>query len=282
MKYINRIIKICMLNFRKWSSDYRIWTIGFLLVILTHESIRDFALIGEKLGVRSTIWYFPFLYCQYHMKLIFTLPLLVLFCNAPFTDRNTLFIISRSGKQKWLLGQLMYIVLSAAAYYGFILLCTVILSLPYAEFTADWGKLINTLAYTDTAASMGYYFIEVPAYVLTYFTPLQAIWFTFLLSWLTAILIGMIICSLNIFTGTKYIGTAVSGIIIVFSCFVAASGKNGLVRFSPSSWNTLNNIDVGGLTCFPDFYYCVTVCIAVSLALAGLCLISKKNENLFM
>lgn len=282
MKYIKQIIKICMLNFRKWSSDYRIWTIGIILVILTHESIRDLALIGEKLGVRSTMWYFPFLYCQYHMKLIFTLPLLVLFCNAPFTDRNTLFIISRSGKQKWLSGQLLYIVLSAAAYYGFILLCTVILSLPYAEITADWGKLISTLAYTETAASMGYYFIEVPAYVFTYFTPLQAIWFTFLLSWLTAILIGMIICSLNILTGTKYIGTAVSGIIIVFSCFVAASDKNGLVRFSPSSWNTLNNIDVGGLTSFPDFYYCVTVCIAVSLALAGLCLISKKNENLFM
>lgn len=282
MKYIKQIIKICMLNFIKWSSDYRIWTIGILLVILTHESIRDLALIGEKLGVRSTMWYFPFLYCQYHMKLIFTLPLLVLFCNAPFTDKNTLFIISRSGKQKWLSGQLLYIVLSAAAYYGFILLCTVILSLPYAEFTADWGKLIRTLAYTETAASMGYYFIEVPAYVLTYFTPLQAIWFTFLLSWLTAILIGMIICSLNILTGTKYIGTAVSGIIIVFSCFVAASGKNGLVCFSPSSWNTLNNIDVGGLTSFPDFYYCVTVCIAVSLALAGLSLISKKNENLFM
>lgn len=282
MKYIKQIIKICMLNFIKWSSDYRIWTIGILLVILTHESIRDLALIGEKLGVKSTMWYFPFLYCQYHMKLIFTLPLLVLFCNAPFTNKNTLFIISRSGKQKWLSGQLLYIVLSAAAYYGFILLCTVILSLPYAEITADWGKLISTLAYTETAASMGYYFIEVPAYVLTYFTPLQAIWFTFLLSWLTAILIGMIICSLNILTGTKYIGTAVSGIIIVFSCFVAASDKNGLVRFSPSSWNTLNNIDVGGLTSFPDFYYCVTVCIAVSLALAGLCLISKKNENLFM
>lgn len=106
------------------------------------------------------------LYCQYHMKLIFTLPLLVLFCNAPFTDRNTLFIISRSGKQKWLSGQLLYIVLSAAAYYGFILLCTVMLSLPYAEFTANWGKLISTLAYTETAASMGYYFIEVPAFIL--------------------------------------------------------------------------------------------------------------------
>jgi len=257
------------------------WTIGVLLIILIHENISNLAAIGEKLGVRSTLWYFPFLYGQYHIKLIFTLPLLMIFCNAPFADKNTMFILARSGKKQWLAGQLLYIVFSAAAYYIFIFLCTVIIALPYAEFTSGWGKLINTLAYTETAASMGYHFIDVSGFVLTYFTPLQAIWFTFLLSWLTAVLFGMAICCFNVLTETKYIGTAVSGIIIIFSCFAAAYGKSGLLIFSPASWNTLNNIDVGALTNKPNFYYCVTVCIAASVFLAGLCFIKKKNDNLF-
>lgn len=282
MKFFRQAFQVCMQNFRKWTSDYRIWTVGILLIILIHENISNLAAIGDKLGVKSTLWYFPFLYCQYHIKIIFTLPILMVFCNAPFVDKNTVFILARSGKKQWLTGQILYIIFSAAVYYIFIFLCTVILSLPYAEITLDWGKLINTLAYTNTAASMGYHFIDVSGFVLTYFTPFQAVWFTFLLSWLTAILFGMIICFFNVITGTKYVGTAVSGILIVFSGFVAAYEKSGLFIFSPASWNTLNNIDVGGLTNHPNFYYCITVCIAVSLVLAVFCFIKKKNDNLFV
>lgn len=279
MKYIRQIFNISLHNFRKWSTDYRIWTIGIIMILIVHENIRNLADIGTQLGVKSTLWFYPFLYCQYHMKLIFTLPLIMIYCNAPFVDSNTTFIIIRTKKCIWTAGQVLYIILSSAVYFIFVFLCTIIISLPYAEFTFEWGKLLNTLAYSNVSSSMGYNFINVTGYVITYFTPIQAVWFTFLLSWLSGILLGLIIYCFNIMTNTKYVGIGISGFIAIFSCFVAVFGGYKLLPYSPVSWSTLNNIDIGGYTRNPSFYYCVTIYIVISLVLATLCCLKNKNIN---
>lgn len=278
MRFIKQSFRICLHNFRKWTTDYRIWILGILLLILVHENTRNLSDISANLGIKSTLWSFPFLYAQYHMKLIFTLPLLILFCNAPYADKNTLLVLARSGRGAWIAGQLLYIVISSAVYYLFLFLCTVLLALPSAEWTAEWGKLIYTLAYTDAAGAAGHHFIQVSGFVITYFTPLQAVWFTFLLSWLSAVMLGLIVCGFNVLTNTKYIGCAASGIVIVFSCFVSVFGGDRLLPYSPVSWNTLNQIDVGGFTDSPSFYYCIGVYLVI---LTGLIIVNALGGRRF-
>ncbi len=267
MLFLKTSWNICRQNFRKWAVDYRIWTIAAVLMILVSENTRNMANVCESIGQPSTIWIFPFLYSQYHQKLIFTLPLLLLFNNAPFIDSNAMFVISRCKKSEWHTGQFLYIICASGVYYLYILFCTVITSIPYAEFSFEWGQSIHTIANTNATTGMGYNFLNVSNFVVTYFTPVQAVWFTFLISSLVAVMLGMIIYFFNTLTKTNYIGCIISSIHIIFSCYIEVMMKDKWLWYSPVSWITLDKLDVGQTTTNPTFTYCMTVLLSVSLIL---------------
>lgn len=265
MSFLKISWNICRQNFRKWAVDYRIWTIAAVLLILVSENTRNMADVCQSLGLPSSFWIFPFLYSQYHQKLIFTLPLLLLFNNAPFIDSNAMFIISRCRKSEWHTGQFLYIICASAVYFLYIFFCTVITSVPYADFSFEWGQSIHTIANTNAAAE--YHFLNVSNFVVTYFTPLQAVWFTFLISSLAGVMIGMIIYFFNTLTKTNYIGCAVSSVLIIFSCYIEVMMKDKWLWYSPVSWITLDKLDVGKTTENPTFIYCIAVLLSISLIL---------------
>ena len=127
MKSVRTILAICMQNIRKWNKDYRVWSVAVLVLIMIKIYINDFHDLCGKLHSDMPIWIFPFIYSQYYMKVIFTIPLLLLFCNAPFIDNNQIYVYIRSGRTKWLLGQLTYIFFASAIYYLFIIVATFVL-----------------------------------------------------------------------------------------------------------------------------------------------------------
>lgn len=278
MKLIKFTFAIAVQNFRKWLTDYRIWVIAAILLILVHENVKNLTDFSKTAGVASSIWIFPFLYSQYHQKLIFTMPLILIFCNAPFTDSNSIFVIKRSGKFLNALGQITYVVIAAFIYYLFIFLTSFIFSMPHGEFSNEWGKILNIIAYTTAASNAGYHFLDASGFVMTYFTPIMACWFTFLMSWLSGILIGLIIYVFNLISQTRYMGCIAGGIVIIYSSFAATFGTKKSLYFSPVSWNTLNNIDVGKLTNNPSFAYCMSVyLISILILTAVILFISKKR-----
>lgn len=279
MKQIKCINAICMQSLRKWAKDYRIWTIAAIMLVLIHSNLSNLSKISENIGTSSSIWYFPFIYSQYHMKLIFTFPLLLIFCEAPFVDNNSLLIISRSNKMYWTIGHIMYIVVSSAIYYIFILIFTILIALPNSEISTEWGQVIYTVANTDITLKMNISFINASNFVMSYFTPLTAIFFTFILSWLCAIMLGMIVYSLNILTKTKYIGVTVSGALVVYSSFVSVFKPVSMTKYSPVSWITLDNVDVGGKTSNPSFTYCISFYLTVIFTLIILTMIYTKKSK---
>ena len=154
MRSVRCVLNISLQNIRKWSEDYRIWTIAVLVIILCFDSVRIMNTIAAALGNSSSLWIYPFAYSQYHMKLLYSLPIILMFCNAPFIDSNKLMILTRIGGRRYLAGQMGYIILASLAYYGFVFLCTIVISLPVAEFSADWGDAIYTLAFSDSAGQI--------------------------------------------------------------------------------------------------------------------------------
>lgn len=281
MKSLKVIFHICIQNLRKWQKDYRIYIIGILLFLLVFDNTRSFKNMCDYLKEPASIWFYPFLYTQYHQKLIFTIPLLLLFSNAPFIDSNAMYIISRCRKSEWHLGQFLYIIISSVLYYLYIFVCSVLLLLPTSEISSEWGKGLKTISVFDINHEFGYNFINVPKFTINYFTPLQAVWFTFLLSVMTAIMLGMIIYFLNTITNTNYIGSVVSSIIIIFSCFAETFFNNASARwYSPVTWITVDKLDVGGLTNNPTFTYCVTVLISVTVFIGLLTVLFRKAIKL--
>jgi len=264
MNSIKCVFAIAIQNIRKWQTNYRVWIIGAIIAILIHSYWEDIEKISEYLEVIPSIWIFPFLYSQYYMKLIFTLPVVMLFCDAPFIDGNQLFIVVRAKRVKLLLGQILYIIIASGIYYLFILIVSLIMGLFIGNLSMEWGKVFHTIAETGVASFLGCHFVDVHKNIVNYFTPFQAVWFTFLMSWLNGIMLGCIMLALSLCTKKKYVGMIFSSVLILFSCFLI-NYNEFLVKYSPISWNTLNNIDIGGKTIKPSFEYCITVIAVVTI-----------------
>lgn len=278
MKLLKTVLSICLQNLRKWRTDYRVWIIAVLAVITVWIYIDDIERIALGLGTKMPIWIYPFLYSQFHTKLIFTLPVVLLFCSAPFIDNNQMFVYMRSGRKKWLCGQIMYIAAASAVYYIFLITAT-LLSTIFAggDINTEWGKTLTTIANSNAALYFESPFISVSKIITSFFSPISATWFTFLLSWLCAVMIGLIIFFCNCLTGTRFLGIMITSLLVVLSA-LTDNGFPMLITYSPISWNTLEKIDVGGLTANPSFGYCVSVYLAsIAVLTAGIFIFCGKQ-----
>ena len=279
MGSVKTVRVVCTQNLRKWATDYRMWTIAALLIVMIMLYVDDMQKIAARLGTKISIWIFPLLYTQAHTKLIFTLPVILMFCNAPFTDKNQVFVYTRITRAKWLSGQILYIFSASAVYYLFIFLLTIFTTFFIAEPSLEWGKLLNTAANSNVAQAVEANFVNIPRIILEYYTPVQATLLTFLTSWLSAVLLGLIVFLCNLVSGTRFLGIVASSMLVVWTVLVAMGGWGDCMRFSPISWNTLNNIDVGYTTSNPTFGYCVSVYAGlIALLTAGIILGGKKKS----
>lgn len=169
MKSLKCIFSICAQNFRKWQTDYRIWCIAVVLVIMTLIYVGDIEKICNYAETQMPIWIFPFMYSQFYTKLIFTLPVVLLFCNAPFTYSNQVFVYMRCGKTKWLLAQIIYIIEASAFFYLFLLIISLVMTMLRGELSLDWGEtLLMISADNEIRIASGSPFIDI-SYILIIF-----------------------------------------------------------------------------------------------------------------
>lgn len=277
---LRTIASVCLQNLRKWRTDYRVWVIGALMIIMVQIYVDDIEKISTNLNTEMPIWIFPFLYSQFHTKLIYTFPLILLFCNAPFVDGNQLFVYLRIGKKKWLCGQMLYIIAASALYYIFLFVVSILSTLVRGGscFT-EWGKTLTTASVSNVAISSGCPYIEISPTIVEFFTPLQAVWFTFLMSWLCGIIIGLTIFLCNFLSEARFAGISVTSAFLALTVPVKRGVWN-LNRFSPISWNTLDCIDVGKTTTYPSFIYCISVYLILTAALIAAIFVFGGKKSL--
>jgi hypothetical protein len=274
MKLFKAATCVCFQNFRKWAVNYRVWIIVIFAIILTREFTKDIANFSAQIDIPVSPWMFPFLFTQRYVKLLFFFPLILLFCDAPFIDENEPYVIFRSGRKAWSFGQMGYIFLSSAVYFLFLILCTLILNIANLEFTSEWGKVLGTLAKTNASQIMGVK-ITISSTILHYFTPIQAMWFSFFLSWLTGIFLGLLIYVINSVSNTRTLGVLSASFFLLLD---ATFRTDKLWWFSPVSWCNLTRIDIGGLSQKPTitFIYCAFAVIITGLTILSV-YINKKQ-----
>ncbi|MEY8738951.1 hypothetical protein AB9M62_04800 [Bacillales bacterium AN1005] len=136
----------------------------------------------------------------------------------------------------------------------------------------EWGKVLGTLANTNAAHVVNLKTV-IPSDVLHYFSPVQGLWFSLLLSWLTGVLLGLIIYVINSFSNTRVFGILTASFLLVLDATV--TGYDNLYRFSPVSWSNLARIDVNGTTLMPSITY-IYICFAL---LIGVLIVSAIVIN---
>src|SRR5699024_10050642 len=172
---------------------------------------------------------------------VFACLIILLFSDAPFADRHMPFLIIRSGRRNWIIGQLLYIVVASFVFTIFILFISVLVLIPNVQLSTDWGIILKSLAVnTEIIPSVTIFPDER---ILTIFSVLEAMLISFGLFWLVSIFIGVLIFCFNIVVG-KMSGLVASGVFIFISFFSIVHGRlilgDWISYFSPISWMSMS------------------------------------------
>ena len=274
-------------NYKKWIVDIKIYTLFTLLLVFSiwnFSGIYDYARI---VGYGVSPWMFPHILTVPIAMPVYGSFAMLLFSNAPFIDRHTPFIMIRTGRNSWVWGQLLYILITSFLYTMINYLITVISFFPYIAFTNDWGKVIRTLAMNPSSAyDKGIQLtVIVNSNIVTAFSAIEATLISLSMFFLVTLFMGIIIFSLNLIVG-KMCGTIIAGILVFVSYFSIYVGRLTIgyhvFYFSPLSWSSLQYIDWYNSGDSPSFLYAVALLLGISILLGIISVISFSRKDINM
>lgn len=248
-------IRICIQNMRKWIGNSRIIVSLIVIFLFTYLYTKGLWKISDYTGEKLSPYIFPFLTTYRYMKILYLFPVIMIFSDAPFIDSNQQFVMVRSGRLSWGIGQMLYIVVGSFCYTMFMLLSSIIVNIGHIQLDTSWGKGLILAATTNLTSALGiqYDTVKVPGSIVRYYTPAQAMLWSFVFLWMICTILGLIIYDLNILFKSNAVGVLVTGFMVFFTAIVDEVQQ--FMWFSPVTWSSLNNIDVAKTTSLPSFYF---------------------------
>lgn len=241
--------KVCRVSILKWKSEPRMWAVLALLFLFEWtqiSTIREYC-ATQELSISN--WYFPFFFSGGFVTLFLYMGILLVFCDAPFVDSQQLYVILRTGSKNWFIGKIIYIFVTSGIYFLIMYVVSLIELIPYLGFSTNWEMIIESLAANgDTGKDV----IVISQRVINSFSPIQAAGLCFLLNFLCAAMIGLLVFYINLH-GNGNIGVGVGFVIVLLSQLENLLPVNqswGLQYFSPLSWVNLDVLlrDYGGVS----------------------------------
>lgn len=271
-------------NFKKWLVNPRIYTLVALIIAFLVYHTTGLTQFAGEIGIDLTPWIFPHLMIPPVMQL-FACFTILLFSDAPFADHHTPFMVIRSGRQNWIIGQLMYIVLASFFYTLFVFIVSVLVLMPNIGFSFDWGVLVKSLAADSSLAPEATVYFDER--IITGFSPIAATLLSFGLFWLVSIFIGVLIFCLNIVVGHMS-GLVASGFFTFMSFFSIVHGRlllgDWISYISPVSWISLSFFNLADMESFqsPSIIYAVFFLIGsvLLMSLISIKVFCKKDLNI--
>lgn len=248
-------IRICIQNMRKWIGNSRIIVSLIVIFLFTYLYTKGLWKISDYTGEKLSPYIFPFLTTYRYMKILYLFPLIMIFSDAPFIDSNQQFVMVRSGRLSWGIGQMLYIVVGSFCYTMFMLLSSIIVNIGHIQLDTSWGKGLILAATTNLTSALviQYDTVKVTGSIVRYYTPAQAMLWSFVFLWMICTILGLIIYDLNILFKSNAVGVLVTGFMVFFTAIVDEVQQ--FMWFSPVTWSSLNNIDVAKTTSLPSFYF---------------------------
>lgn len=234
------------LTLAKWSATPRI--LSLLVVIAAFLAYHAHSLVqfADAEDRMLAPWIFPHLLTP-AMLLVYGSFTLLLYCDAPFMDNHTPFVIVRSGRLAWLGGQLIYIIVAGLIYTFYFMLISILVLAPNLTFANDWGIILKTLAANPSAGSQHNLVLTVfiNEAIVQQFSPLQAMLISLGLFWLTTVFTGLLMFTVNLATGRSG-GLFVAGALVCMTYFAGIQGRfvfgEWISLLSPLSWASMHNI----------------------------------------
>ncbi len=254
-----KLYKAAVFGFKKWTNNPRIYVLALSLYAFVQMWTKPFLEFSQEVSVPLTPWIFPYMTCNSTFLMILMLGVVLLFCDAPFTDSTQYYILVRCGKRRWIISQFIYIIMASFVYVSVAEIFSVISISSNLQYSPAWGKVLGTLAQTNADPSL-----YVPYKIQLLYTPAQAMIYSFCLAWLVSSFLGMMMLALSL-VFNRAVGSAMAVVVCFFEVF-AGELPYGATYFSPVSWTSLAIIDTTNSSVHPSFSYILTF-LAVAMVL---------------
>lgn len=286
MNEVRKVFLCALAELKKWLGSPRVYIVLAFIIIFHWYTFAGMGQICSYLNRNVTPWVFPFFMQNPNLFFIFGGMAMLLYGDAPFLDSHMLFMMIRTGKRSWILGQLMFLLISSLIYTGCHAAASILMLFPHIDWSPEWGSVMWTMAQNpDVARAAGTQvsFYPVPE-LMEQMSPLFAFFLSLLLFWLGTVFLGMLLFGFRILFG-KMSGIVACGFFTVLAYFAVYMGQiiwgRGILYVSPVSWCSLQYLSRSGNCDMPDVVYAVAVygsCITVLMAVS-VNVFCKKDSN---
>lgn len=244
----------------------------WVILVFTYIRTDPVRACAREMGLSVTPYFFAFQMSDAITRMLFYFGLILLLCDAPFTDSQQMFVLSRTGRRKWFLGQILYIFLASAVFFLLVAAASVILFIPYVAPSVKWGTVFQICA--DNNAYTG---VVMPKTILTSYTPLQACLLLFAVNTGIGTLLGLLIFFGNLFK-SRIFGSAMAMAWVLVSNIFSWYHNDLMRHLSPVTWADLTLFEnpASGIS----YGYAAGFIITGCLLLAGLILIRSKRYTI--
>lgn len=249
------IFAIVRQNIRKWSSNPRFLVLVLFLIVTFWHQLQGIADSAEKMEVGiNVVTLFPMLYSNSVGlgRVIMGAGILLVFCDAPFIDRNQQFVISRAGKGRFCVAQILYIVITSAVYTCILAIAPCLFTKGRIGVSDEWGTLFRSTVQGGNGILGN---IVISARMMERYSALEAFFYETSIFFLIALFLGLIIYLFNLLIG-RMSGIVVAGILLVLGEIpYYFDNANWVYWLSPVSFAEITHIDINGITEYPTFQY---------------------------
>lgn len=161
MYRLRQMVLVMGMNLRRWRKNPQIWLafgLGFVICFLLSNKVLTFS---QEHGTALQIFE-PFIWTfgDATSILILSLCLLLLFADVPNVGNEVPFLLVRTSRLVWLMGQILYVIVATLLFVCFILISTMLLA-GVQSYTANmWSNTAAILGYSNIGTQ-----IAVPAFV---------------------------------------------------------------------------------------------------------------------
>ena len=216
----------------------------------------------------------PFIYnsSTLHIATLMFLGLMLLLADAPFTEQSAMYSLVRCSRVQWVIGKLMYILLSCAVYYIFSLAVTATVAAPNAFAGNVWSSPFYELVMHDAAAS-SYYITVTPNLFMPAVSPYLAALCAFALNLGYGFFCGSLLFLINL-SGSRVLGFAVLSAQHIISYLIQ-------FRYLPFFGSIFSNHGFGDGTNLPSVgfscaYFCLLSAVIVACILRAIRYVDLK------
>lgn len=230
-------IHVCISEFWRFFYCSRIW--GFFLVIyfFTYIYLKPVKDCSKLIQYPVAPWVSAFLFSDLYYGLLFLLGAVYIFSKVPFCERWQMYLLIRCGKERWILIQVIKIILCAFCYVLLTVLVNIIVLGKDIEYTNNWGKFLYTLALTNVAEAEQLRF-GISYDLMVSFKPIPLLIITVVIAALIVSFIGVLMFYISLYF-SRFIAVIIATILAIFPIIIENAGRNLqkiMVEIIPTEW----------------------------------------------